>query len=562
MRRRLTGGFLVAAVTAFAVTLTAAASSVPEAARNGELETLRALLKQGADVNAAVGDGMTALHWAASRGDAEMARTLIVAGANLQAATRFGGYLPLHVAAERGNADVVQALVKGGAEVDAATLRGTTALMLASTSGNTAAIKSLLDGGAQVNAREPERGHTALMFATAGNRLDAVKLLLSRGADANLATKVTDLAALSRDGSNPDGRGLAATPNRQGPAAPPRGRVPGLERQYFFNELVQGQGGMTPLHFAVRDGFAEAARTLLDAGVDVNQIKGGDHASPLLIAAVNGQFDLGVELLARGADPNIAGSNGVAPLFAAINLQWAQESGFPNPPAHLDQKTSYLQFLQKLLEKGADPNARINKKVWYSGYNFDLSGIDEVGATPFWRAAYGADVEAMKLLVKYGADPRIPTTKPPGRPRTGDADIRQMVDVSNLPEIPTGGPAISPLHAAAGAGYAEGFAANSHRYSPGGLLAAVKYLVDELGLDVNERDHEGNTPLHLAASRGDNEMILYLVSKGADPKAVNREGQTTVDMANGPVQRTQPFPETIKLLVSMGAKNNNKCISC
>ena len=38
-------------------------------------------------------------------------------------------------------------------------------------------------------------------------------------------------------------------------------------------------------------------------------------------------------------------------------------------------------------------------------------------------------------------------------------------------------------------------------------------------------------------------MILYLVSKGADVKAVNREGQTTADMANGPVQRTQPYPE-------------------
>ena len=83
---------------------------------------------------------------------------------------------------------------------------------------------------------------------------------------------------------------------------------------------------------------------------------------------------------------------------------------------------------KKLLESGADPNRRLTKKVWYSGYNFDLSGVDEVGATAFWRAAYGADVEAMKLLVSYGADPMIPTAKPPGRPRTGDADIRQTVD--------------------------------------------------------------------------------------------------------------------------------------
>jgi ankyrin repeat protein len=94
------------------------------------------------------------------------------------------------------------------------------------------------------------------------------------------------------------------------------------------------------------------------------------------------------------------------------------------------------------------------------------------------------------------------------------------------------------------------------------MMAAVKYLVEELHADVNAEDHEGNTALHNAASRGDNEMIQYLVSKGADVKVVNRAGQTTVDMANGPVQRTQPYPDTIKLLESLGAKNNHKCVSC
>ena len=111
-------------------------------------------------------------------------------------------------------------------------------------------------------------------------------------------------------------------------------------------------------------------------------------------------------------------------------------------------------------------------------------------------------------------------------------------------------------------GYAEGFAANSHRYAPAGLLAAVKYLVEETGADVNAVDHEGNTPLHNAAARGDVEMILYLVSKGAVPKAVNREGKTTADMANGPVQRIQPWPEALALLEKLGAKNNHRCVSC
>jgi len=87
-------------------------------------------------------------------------------------------------------------------------------------------------------------------------------------------------------------------------------------------------------------------------------------------------------------------------------------------------------------------------------------------------------------------------------------------------------------------------------------------MVEEQHADVNARDHEGNTALHNAASRGDVEMIKYLVSKGADVKVTNRFGQTTVDMANGPVQRIQPFPEAVARLESLGAKNNHKCVSC
>ena len=128
--------------------------------------------------------------------------------------------------------------------------------------------------------------------------------------------------------------------------------------------------------------------------------------------------------------------------------------------------------------------------------------------------------------------------------------------------VPFGGPGVYPLHAAAGAEYGEGFAGNAHRHKPEGWLPAVKYLVEEIGADVNSRDSDGYTPMHHAAARGDNEMIHYLLSKGADPLVVSRRGQTTVDMANGPVSRISPFPETIKLLEGLGAKNNNRCQSC
>ena len=79
---------------------------------------------------------------------------------------------------------------------------------------------------------------------------------------------------------------------------------------------------------------------------------------------------------------------------------------------------------------------------------------------------------------------------------------------------------------------------------------------------LERRDILGNTALHHAASRGDNELVMYLVDQGADVMVVSRKGQTTVDMANGPIQRLAPFPDTITLLESYGAVNNHHCVSC
>ena len=116
-----------------------------------------------------------------------------------------------------------------------------------------------------------------------------------------------------------------------------------------------------------------------------------------------------------------------------------------------------------------------------------------------------------------------------------------------------GGPGIYAIHAASGVGYGDGYAGNSHRHVPEGWLPAVSYLVEELAADVNARDHDGYTALHHAAARGDRELILYLVEKGADVKAISRWGQSTADIANGPVQRVQVFPEIVELLVGLGS---------
>ncbi len=520
------------------------AVAVAEAAMLKNSAAVRDLLKQGADVNAAQGDGTTALHWAASHGDLELSKMLLVAGANIRATTRINGYTPLFLAAREGNAAVVAALLDAGADPKAVSVTGSTPLMLASGAGSVNAVQRLLEAGAEIDAKEGARGQTALMFAAAYNRVEVIRLLAQRGANVAMTSKVVDLFELTREAK---------------PA--PNTPIPGVDRAYNYNELIGYMGGMTPLLFAAREGHLDAAAALLDAGADVNQGREGDQTTPLLMTSLNGHFDLGKFFLERGADPNRTGENGATPLYAALNCVYAQKSNYPQPRAFTQQKQSYLDYITALLDKGADPNVRLKKKVWYSGYNSDLSGVDETGATPFWRAAYASDVPAMKLLAARGADPNIPTIKPAGRPRFGDQQ-REVTDVSGVPPAPVGAPSVTPLMAATGVGYAEGFAANSHIIHPAGWMPAVKYLVEELGADVNARDHEGSTALHNAAAHGHVEMILYLVSKGADVKAVNREGQTTADMANGPVQRTQPYPEAVELLVKLGATNNNKCVSC
>jgi ankyrin repeat protein len=533
-------------------------SDVANAAQSKDAAAVRKLIKEGADVNGAQGDGMTALHWAALNGDAELASMLLYAGANVGAKTRIGGYTPLHLAAQIGNANVIAPLVAAGASVSVATATGATALMQAAHSGSTDAVRILIENGADPNVTETANGQTALMFAAAADRVDVVKLLIARGADLHLTSRVQDFASLTMT-NDADQNGV---PRPQAPRGPGPD-VPGITRPFNYNELIGKHGGLAALHFAARQGAIATADALLKAGANVNQRGAGDQTSPVLVAAINGHFDLVNFLLDHGADPNLASIGGVTPLYAVVNVQWQPRSFYPQPRAYLQQKTSYLDLMKKLLDKGADPNARTNRNTWFTQYNFDLLRTDDSGATPFWRAAYASDIAAMKLLLQHGADPFIPTMRVAQRGNfQGGTRGGTDTDPSNRPPLPTGGPGTPPLVATAGAGYSEGFAGNAHRFAPTGMLAAVKFLVEEVGVDVNAEDEDGSTAVHNAASRGDNEMILYLVSKGADVKKVNRRGLTTVDMANGPVQRTQPYPETIKLLEGLGAKNNNRCVSC
>jgi len=577
----------------------------------GDIEGVRTLLRDGADVNAAQGDGMTALHWSALNGDLKTLNVLLYAGATVESLTRVGAYTPLHLASSRGHGAVVARLLEAGSKPNPVTTTGVQPLHLAAQAGNPEGVKALLDRGADMNARDVTHGRTPLIFAASQGRVEAMKLLIAKGADVKLATTVIDYrtrsaadnqarqardrivaattgratnsninlndppptaqAAAAGGGGRAGAAGAAGARGGGGRGAQPidpndpaaqaagggRGRgggMPGGPRPASDIENIGRQGGFTALHYAARDGYTDAAVLLLNSGMDINMPTEGDKSTPIAIAAINGQYDLALAFLERGGNPNLVNDDGVAPLFATLNNEWALRTWYPQPTAGSQQKASYLQLMESLLKAGADPNARTVTHIWYAAYNTGRMGVEFTGATPFWRAAYALDVEAMKLLVRYGADPNIATMS------FGSA--RRPNDLSGMPSVPPGGPHVPPFHAASGVGYGTSRVAQQHRHVPDGWMPAAQYFIEELKVDINMRDADGFTALHHAAARGDNEMIKYLVSKGADVMAVNRAGQTTVDMANSPEQRTQPFPETIKLLEGMGAKNNHNCRAC
>lgn len=645
----------------FAAILVAAGpaeSPVADAAQNGDIETVRSLLREGADVNAGQGDGMSALHWAAERGDVELIDVLLYAGAEVEASTRIGQYRPLHIAARNAHLGAVARLIEAGADVAAVTHpSGSTALHMAALSGSADLVHALVDAGADIDAREGEWGQTPLIFAASWNRVAAAVALLEEGADPNLAAESMDLQQMGRLDAEAqrrqqevlkaftnDGEWDPTSAQVQAAVLAGRGAYePGAEvaerreSNRFQREVrITSKGGLTPLLHAARQGHISTIEVLLEHGADIDQVGGGDGTSPLLIASINGQFDAGMMLLERGADPNIPSTlNGATPLYAAVNSEWQPRTRYPQPQEREGQQYGYLDFMQALLEAGADPDARMTLHPWYMEYtgcgNAQCGLIDMKGATAFLRAAYATDVDAMRLLSTWGADPYIATKAPARRNRrttqerirqfqvealdnveefeelsdsaqatavvtiwddlpdsvkadlaeteirSQPAEFRQVVlehamrqdsvnaekpDPSGLAPIPEGGPAVFAMHAASGVGYGEGFAGNAHRHAENGWLPSVRFLIEEVGMDVNMRDHNGYNAIHHAAARGDNELILYLVEQGGDVTAISRRGQTTADMANGPVSRVSPIPETVALLESLGSANSNNCLTC
>jgi ankyrin repeat protein len=328
---------------------------IVEAAKNGDREALRTLIQKKADVNAAEGDGSTALQWASYKDDLESADLLIRAGANVNASNDLG-VTALWTASQNGNTALVKRLLDAGANPNLALLAGETPVMVASRSGYPKVVELLAAKGAHVNERGT-RGQTALMWAVSQQHPEVVKVLLSHHADLSLRSEVwSDVMAV-----------------------PPHGYL-------GYNKAVP-HGGETALMFAARVGDLASAKLLVAAGANVNDADAWG-VSATTLAAHSDFGELVSFLLDKGADPN-AYPNGFNALHEAIMRR--------------DDA-----MVTALLDHHADPNAPL--KTWTptrrssDDWNFHPA---LVGASPLWMAARFTEPNIMRLLIQHGADPKF-----------------------------------------------------------------------------------------------------------------------------------------------------------
>jgi ankyrin repeat protein len=437
------------------------------AARDGNTSQARVLLDGPVEVNATEADGMGALHYAVLNNQPDLVERLLRAGADADARTRYG-VTPVYLAAVNGNAQITTMLLEAGANANELYREGQTVLMTAARTGDVATVALLLDAGAEVDAREDWHGQTALMWAVAQNHAALVPLLVARGADVNA-----------------------------------RSRQEEWERQVTDEprEKWLPPGGMSPLHFAAREGCADCIVPLLDAGADINAVTPKD-ISPLLIAIINGHYDVAWELVEAGADVNINDDTNRSPLYAAVHFNTMPESNRPSPDVYVNAHTS-LDLIRLLIEKGADVNVQLNQ---IAPYRLKLDrGADAMlvaGTTPFLRAAKSADIEVMQLLLANGADPALATVR-----------------------------GINPLMTAANLGTAESDTTGRYK-TEAQIIEAISICLAE-GLDVNAMSQDGRSAVFGAATFGLTKVVEYLVAQGAQLDYTDRRGLSPLDAAMG-----------------------------
>jgi len=415
--------------------------------------------------------------------------------------TESDGTTPLHWAVHNDDAELVQRLLAAGANVAAANDYGSTPMSEAAVAANPAVLEALLKAGANVDSPNAE-GQTALMVVARGGNTAAAKVLIDAGANVNAREQRKHQTALmwAVAQSQP---AMAKLLIEHGAEVDARSMVNEWERMVTAEPRQKNlmPGGFTPLLYAARQGCLECAKLLVEAGAKID-VTDPDGVTPLLSALLNAHFDTAKYLLEAGAMVNKWDFWGRTPLYAAVDFNTLPHGGRPDRPS-LDDTTP-LAMIDILLAAGANPNAQLKLFPPYRSLRMDrgADGVLDIGTTPLLRAARGADLPAIERLVKAGALLDLPQ-------RDG----------------------ITPLMVAVGAGANSIDTRGKFRTALEALETASALL--EAGAVIDQTDARGRTALHYAAGAGYTDVALLLVDRGASLAAVDADGVTPIDAANG-----------------------------
>jgi ankyrin repeat protein len=492
------------------------------AIHNSNAESVRLLLKNGADISAWGKMGKEALHLASL-----FAKTTDLIDALLETGefdidgVDNHGNTPLHYAISGNNYEInVPHLIGKGADPNIADKNGITALHFAASNAKTIEIINLILENKQVDINHINKvGDTALHHAIMAKHIETARFLLEKGADParrnNKGLTPFHMAAILL--KDTDVLGLML----------------GNEKKIEIDERDNNR--QTALHMAIKWSNETSARFLLSNGANPN-VADQNGATPLHVAAYYSKDVDIVELLLNHQDVDVnrldndgqsaldiakfnmfGRSGGIARLLKERSVV-SQTGNYLNDEKVENEETSGYRPIVKILEGAfVDSDvqmtrfliemmeADLGKVTWGGGRNalhaasvyakktlvidvilatnqFDINDRDEDGETALHHALRANNMTTARYLLEKGADPTLSDNK-----------------------------GITPLHVAA-------FHATT--------TEKISLILKDGQVDINSRDVNGMTPLHYAIEASNATTARYLLEKGANPTIRDNHGRT------------------------------------